>query len=391
MEKYGSYRGTWAEINLDHFKHNIDTLKEAIGEDTLFCAVIKADAYGHGAVRMGKEAVENGADYLAVALLDEALELRSAGIDVPILILGPTFGQEAVEEAVKNDVTMTVFTTAVAEEVGQASEKLNKQAKVHLAVDTGMGRIGTRTKEEALEVVEVLQRGNVKLEGMFTHFADAETDDDYTKEQFSLYQETVDFLKENSIEFDIYHVANGAADLQYPEMRLDMVREGVNIYGLAPDNALFDILPLKPVMTLKTTVSHVKTIHDGDSVSYGRLYKAKGDRTIASVTIGYADGIPRALTNQTAFAIHGQQVPIAGRVAMDQLMLDVTDIDKVQVGDEVIIFGDGSEGELRAHEIGAKVDMIERNLWTIVTRRVPRIYYKSGKRIETLNRLLDVQ
>lgn len=390
MKKYGSYRGTWAEINLDHFKYNIQTLKNAIGEDILFCAIVKADAYGHGAVQMGKEALESGANYLGVALLDEALELRQNGIDSPILVLGPTFGVEAVEVAVRNDVTLTVFTKRVAEEVVQAAQTLDKQAKVHLVVDTGMGRIGTRTKEEALEVVEALQKGNVKLEGLFTHFADSETDNEYTMEQFSLYQENVDYLKENGVDFDIYHVANGAADLQYPDLRLDMVREGVNIYGLAPDDSLFDILPLKPVMTLKTTVSHVKTIHDGDSVSYGRLYRAEGDRKIASITIGYADGIPRSLTNQTAFTIHGQQVQIAGAVAMDQIMLDVTDINDVQVGDEVIIFGDGSKGDLKAHEIGAKTDMIERNLWTAVGHRVPRIYYKNGQKVETVNHLLDV-
>ncbi|WP_028273158.1 alanine racemase [Atopococcus tabaci] len=378
---YGSYRSTWAEVNLDHIKENTRLFKKRIGTDTKLMAVIKADGYGHGAVQVGRASVEAGADYLAVAVLDEALELRRSGITAPILQLSP-IEQDAVEAAVNNHITLTVFTKNIAQAVIDAAERLNQKAFVHLKVDTGMSRVGVQSKEEAWEVAELLRSSDsVELEGVYTHFADAENVEEpaFTHHQYQSFLDVIEHLETQGVTIPIRHCSNTAATLVFPEMKLDMVRVGMGILGLAPDQKFEGLLPLKQALKVKSVVAHVKTIPAGQSVGYGRTYIPDSERVIATVPIGYADGMPRILSNETILTINGVPVRIAGRVCMDQTMFDVTDVPNVKEGDELIYIGDHTKGEPSPYEIGALAHTTHYEIYCALGKRVPRVYVENGQ------------
>lgn len=377
--KQNSYRSTWAEIHLDAVKENIQTFKNRLKPETNFMAVIKADGYGHGAVETGKTAIEAGADYLGVALLDEALELRKAGITAPVLVLSP-IEKQAIETAVNENVTFTVFTKEIAQTAAETAEKLNKTATVHLKVDTGMTRIGVRTKEEALEVARILTNSKrINLEGIYTHFAAADHLDEaaFTRTQYESFRHLVDYLEKNSITFSLRHCCNTAAVIAYPEMQMDMVRVGIGLYGFAADRSLEHMITLTPAMTVKSRIAFVKSIPKGQTVGYGRTYTAEGERIIATLPIGYADGLVRLSSNQTVMTLDGKKVPIAGRVCMDQVMLDVTDFPETAIGDEVVYFGNPDRGESSAYDASDIAQTIPYEIICGISKRVPRVYLKS--------------
>lgn len=376
---YGSYRDTWAEISLDAVQFNVKTFRKLIDPNTKFCAVVKADGYGHGAVEVAQTALESGANYLAVAFLDEAIHLRKAGIDAPILILGYT-PKEAVKEAILNDVTITVFTQDVLDVIVQEANVLKKRAHVHLKIDTGMTRIGVNNKDDALKLAKSIQSEYVELEGIFTHFADADNPDtSYTYKQYEKFMEIVNYLENNQIHIPVKHCCNSAATIAFPEMHMDMVRVGISLYGLYPADHLKEKVTLKQVMSLKTKPVYIKDVAAGQSISYGCTFTPERSSVIATIPVGYADGFSRSLSNKGHVTVKGKKVPIVGRICMDQSMIDITDVPEVNLDDVVTIFGDANEGFISLDEVAEQMNTIHYETTCLIAKRVPRVFIKNGK------------
>ena len=327
-----------AEIDLNAIRHNLTEIRRHINPASKLCVVVKANAYGHGAIEVSKVAVECGADFLAVATFGEGLELRRAGFNLPILILG-LIPHEVAYYVVSNDLIQTVADFELAKEISAAAVKLGKVAKVHLKIETGMGRIGIAPDKAVALAEKISALPNVELEGLFSHFADADSKDrTFTNHQIKIFQETADKIRQAGIDIKICHLAESAAILDIPEAHFDMVRAGIITYGLYPSADVRRTIELKPAMKLATHIVYLKKISAGVSIGYGREFVAERDSLIATLPIGYADGYIRAYKGFHV-EIRGQLAPIAGRICMDQTMIDVTDIDGVKVGDEVILFG----------------------------------------------------
>jgi alanine racemase len=370
----------WVEIDLDTLGSNMRKIRQAVNPHALITAVVKADAYGAGAVIASKELLKNGADRLAVSVLDEAVELRQGGVTAKILILGPTDGARA-EELINFGVDAAVFHYQDALIFSKEAVRQNRPVSLHIAIDSGMGRIGYRgTDEDIQEIIAISKLPNVILEGIFTHFAVADTTDKtYTREQYKKFSEICDRLKAANVNINVRHCSNSAAILDLPEYHDDMVRAGIIMYGLAPSDEV-DIKPfgLEPVMSLKCCVEHVKTIQTGDSVSYGRTFIAKQPSRIASLPVGYADGYTRLLSNKAPVLIHGQRVPQVGNICMDQCMIDVTGVDDVKIGDEVVLFGKQKDTILPVEELASILGTINYEVICMLARRVPRVYTRGG-------------
>ena len=376
-------RRAWAEIDLDAAKYNFEELRRIVG-DKLICAVIKANAYGHGAVRLAELYCELGADCLAVSNLGEALELRRAGIELPILILG-YIAPEAAPLASDTDTTLTVYSLPFAEALSKVLSHVGKTVKVHLKFDTGMGRIGFIPEisgENALpDAVTAAGLPRLSVDGAFTHLAVADGGSDltmaeYTREQAKRFFFAMSYLKERGIAPCVKHISNSAAVLDYPELSVDMVRLGVSLYGLSPSPLIRNPFRPHPMMTLKSVISHIKTVSAGTSVSYGRTFIADHDMRVATVPIGYADGLARSSSHLgVRLTVRGRAVPIIGRVCMDQLMLDVTGTG-AELFDEVLIFGAGAYES--ADTFAEKNGTIGYESVCAVGHRVPRIYKKNG-------------
>ncbi|WHZ02513.1 alanine racemase [Neobacillus sp. YX16] len=371
-----SFRDTWAEISINAIKHNTNQFKKYIGEPVNLMAVVKADGYGHGAAPVARAAVEEGADYLAVAILDEAIELREAGITKPILVLGFT-PIRSIRQAIIAGVDITVFSEDVLDEIIFQSERLQKTVAIHLKVDTGMTRIGAQTREEALILAaKAVESKFVFLKGIFTHFANADSEDpSYTLQQFERFRAVISFLDSNGISIPLKHCCNTAGTMNFPEMHLDMVRVGIGLYGLYPDESLKEHpISLKQAMTLKTKIAALKMVPKSQPISYGCTYTPSVERLIASLPIGYADGLSRGLSNCGQFLLQGQKVLVAGRVCMDQTMIDVTSVPSCKEGDEVIIFGGNGDVFQSVDEIALLMGTINYEVVCLIGKRVPRIY-----------------
>lgn len=392
MMNYGSYRYTKAEVDLDKVSFNYKQMKEYVTDGTKIMSVIKADAYGHGAVEIGRHLETLNTDYLAVAVLDEAMELRDAGIRLPILLLSP-IELDTIPTAIENDIAITVFSLESARAVNYYAEKTKTPVNVHVKVDSGMGRIGVRSKKEALELCKILSAPSIVLEGIFTHFAEAENteDPDYTKEQFAFFMDVVTYLESQKVTFTFRHCSNTAASLLYPEFDLDMIRTGISIFGYHPDKSLETFIDLKPVMTLSTHAAMIKHVSKGDSIGYGRTYTAQKTETIATILLGYADGIPRELSNRWHLthsngAVH---VPIVGRICMDQLMVNVTDIDNFSSDDQLVFIGDPEKGHPSIYKMADLTDSFHYEILCGIGKRVPRVYLKGNELEASQNVLLD--
>lgn len=382
---------TWAEINLDNILHNYNEFKRISKAPKVMC-VIKANAYGHGSVQIAKTLVEAGCEYFAVASLDEALELRAADIITPLLVLN-YISHERICEALKNDITLTVFSLDMAVAVSKNAVELDIQSKIHIKLDTGMTRVGINTDEACSVISEIIKLPKIEVEGLFTHFASAdEFDKSYTALQFERYMQVVAELEKAGISIPIKHVANSAASIMYPEMHLDMIRIGVSLYGCYPSEEVDKSrIALKPSMQLKTEVIRINEVEPGIPISYGRIFTTERKSRIATIPVGYADGFSRLLIRKARALVNGEYVPVVGRICMDQCMIDITDTtNNINIGDEVIIFGTDKNGNsVTIEEVAEKMGTINYEIMCIVTRRVHRFYYKDGNLIKVENYLVN--
>lgn len=381
---------TWAEVDLDAIAHNIKEIRKITNPSAQLMAVVKADAYGHGFLEVTKTLLENGADRLAVATLREGEQLRSRGVQVPILVLGALM-EEDIEDYINFNITPNVFSYETAHAISYIAEKKEKVTKIHIKLDTGMSRIGFLTGENNEKVVEEIIKISklpyIEIEGIFSHFSTSdEYDDSYTRLQFKRFMDVINMLEEREIHIPIKHICNSAAIMMYPEMHMDMVRPGVILYGMYPsDEVDKSKLDLKPAMTLKAKVTLVKEVEPGRGVSYGKEYITDKVTKIATVPIGYADGYLRRLAKEGKMIVHGQQVPIIGRICMDQCMIDVTNVHNIERGDEVILFSDKG---ITVDDLARWLDTINYEVTCVIGKRIPRIYKKNGKAVKVLNYLV---
>ncbi len=364
-------RWVWAEIDLGAIAHNFREIRKCIHGGAKLCAVVKANAYGHGAIAVAQKAVEAGADYLAVATLPEALELRAAGFLTPILILG-LVPPEAAGEIVANDITQAVCCRELAEALSEAAVKQHKTARMHLKVDTGMGRIGVRPEEAGRFARMLKELPNLETEGVFSHFSQADSrDKSYVKVQLEAFETALGNMAAEGIRPAIRHIAESAAILEIPEAHYDMVRAGIIEYGLWPSDEVTHPVELRQAMRLCARIAYIKTIQPGESVSYGGEFIAERESRIATLPLGYADGYIRAYGGKAFVEIRGKRAPLAGRVCMDQVMVDVTDIPEAEAGDEVTLFGSPT---LTTDEAAGWLHTINYEVTCMVSGRVPRIY-----------------
>lgn len=387
-------RPVWAQIDLDAAGYNMRNIRKMTGPDILIAAVVKANAYGHGAVEVAKTFLREGADRLAVACLDEAVELRHAGITSRIIILGHTDGRRA-EELITYGVDAAVFRYVDAKQFSDEAVRQGRIVNLHIAVDTGMGRIGYRPCEDSVEEIQKISMlSNVVLDGLFTHFAVSDMagreDTDFTKKQYEQFSWFRKRLAEQKVPIHYFHCCNSAGVVEFPDLRSDMVRPGIIQYGYDPSHEVRcrDFIP-RPVMSLRCCVTYVKIIHAGDTVSYGRHFKAEKTTKIATLPLGYSDGYPRLLSNRAEVLIHGRRARQVGNICMDQCMIDVTDIPDVQSGDEVVLFGSQDGVSLPLEELADLIGTIDHEIICNINRRVPRVYVKGGKIVRSLEYLFD--
>lgn len=368
-------RPTWAEIDLAAFADNLRAVKEFVGPRVKVMAVVKANAYGHGAVRLAQVAAANGADQLAVATLDEAVTLREAGLKLPILVLGTSIPGEGAEVAVELGIAQALCTVELAEALSAAARRRGKEALVHLKIDTGMSRIGVRPHEAVPFMERVSQLPGLRFEGVFSHFAASdEPENPYTELQFSRFQEALKALREAGYTFPIRHIANSAAILDHPEMHLDMVRPGCILFGSWPSEKTQRKINIRPTLTLKTRIVFLKRVPAGTPVSYGLTYTSPSERLLATLPIGYADGYRRGLSNKASVLVRGVRAPVVGRVCMDQCVVDVSDVPGAALGDEVVLIGRQGSEEITAQELADILGTLDLELYCGLSPRVPRLY-----------------
>jgi alanine racemase len=379
-------RPVWAEVDLDKLAHNMREIRRnAVSKDII--AVIKADGYGHGALDIAPTLLENGATRIAVAVLNEAVELRRGGIEEPIMVLGFT-PPSLIDMLLRYDIEQTVYSYDLAKEISQLAKKKNKVAKIHIALDTGMGRIGFLPDDESAEVVyKISKLPNIIIEGLFSHFSSADEDDKtYTDMQLDRYTAFYNKLISSGVKVNIRHIANSAAIIDMPQSHFEAVRPGIILYGYYPSEQVFkNKIDLKPVMSLKTNIVHIKNLPAGEYISYGREFKTLRESVIATLPVGYADGYTRLLFNKAKVIINGSFVPVIGRICMDQCMVDVTEIKNVKVGDEVVLMGEQGDLSFTADQIAELIGTINYEITCMISKRVPRVYIKGGKVVKIRN------
>lgn len=394
MEKV--YNRTWAEVDLDKIQRNADIISQNLSNNSKLIAVIKADAYGHGAVYVA-QALRGKTDTFALSSLDEVLQLRHEGIqDEDMLILGYT-PCECANILTENNITQTVFSYDYIKGLYSALSDSSKKLKVHVKLDTGMSRLGfpVQSEEDMKESVEMIAKAvsdfsdKIEFEGIFTHFAISdEPENEFTDIQFKRYSDTVSLLAEKGIEIPVKHTCNSAGVINYPQYHLSRCRPGIILYGMLPDKNTRDI-GISPALTLKTVVSQTHKIKKGMTVSYGRTFCAEKDMTIATLPIGYADGFSRLLSNNGQVLIKGKRAQIIGRICMDQCIIDVTDIPDVKQADTVTLIGKDGDDEITATEIADRMGTINYEITCLIGKRVPRVYIKNGQRISSYSSILD--
>lgn len=375
---------TEAAIDLDALDYNFNNTRKKLPKNVKLLCVIKADAYGHGAVAFAKHFDEK-CDFYGVACIEEAIELKKAGIKTPLLILG-TVSHYNFDKVVENDIRIPIYSFDAAKALSDEAVRQNKTAKFHFCVDTGMSRIGFQVNEENADICKkITELPNIFAEGLFSHFATADEKDlSKTIKQRDKFKEFISYLEERDINIPIKHINNSAGIMNFDEY-FDMCRMGIIAYGLYPsDEVDKSLLDIKPVMQWKTYISHIKTLENGREISYGGTYTVDGEKKIATIPVGYADGYPRCLSNKGKVLINGQFAPITGRVCMDQFMVDITGIDAKE-GDTVVLVGKSGENELSMEEVSEAAYSFNYELPCRIARRVPRTYYQNGKLIYSTN------
>ncbi len=381
-------RPTWAEIDLDALTSNYEEIRRIVGPDVKILGVVKADAYGHGSLECARALCYAGVDMLAVAFIDEAIVLRQGGITQPILLLGYT-AKAHIPDLIRWDVIPAVYQLDFAQALSEHCREIGMIHPIHIKIDTGMGRIGIGWQEASQEIEAMHQLEGIELQGLFTHFSTADAaDKTHTREQIRRYQQVLLQLAEKNIDIPIRHMANSAGIFDVEGVHFDMVRPGIILYGLYPSAEVDrSKISLKPVMTLKSTIVHLKTLHPGESVSYGNRFVAKEDRIIGTLPIGYADGYTRMLNGRAKVFISGQLVPVVGSICMDQCMIDLTDVESVSLYDEVELFGNNISADVLAEALGT----INYEITCMVNKRVPRVYIKDGVPQSIRRDILDRQ
>ena len=360
-------RPTWAEISLDSFESNLSEAKNLAGKNTRVMAVVKADAYGHGAARISEAAIRRGADMLGVATVAEAMELREAGVESEILLLGGVDPCEALT-VVENSLTPACYSLRTLEALSEAAVRGGKEARYHLKVDTGMTRLGVGAGELESFFAVAAELPGTSLGGVFTHFASAENEDgEYTRHQMKVFREVLSSLDALGVKYGLAHAANSAALQRFPDSRMDMARPGIMLYG----SGGLGEAALRPVMKFKTRIAQTRKAPKGTAVSYGGTFVAKRDSLIATLPVGYADGYPRKLSNRAKVSVGGILAPVAGAVCMDFVMVDVTDVPGVGTGDEVTLFGDGA---VSVEDVSLWAETIPYEILSMISPRVPRVY-----------------
>lgn len=389
----------WAEISLDAIENNIKEIRRYVRPSAKILGVVKADAYGHGYLEVAKTLLENGADALAVAFIDEAIQLRECGITSPILILGHT-PNEYSSELVGREIIPSCFSYELAECISRSAVKQKKRAKIHIKIDTGMSRVGFRyCEDEAMnqETIETIFRiaelPNIDVDGIFMHFAVADDDDDeYTMLQYRRFAELCSRLEEAGLHIPTKHCCNSAALIRFPEMHMDMVRPGIILYGQMPSEFVdkhCPVLNLQPAMQFKARITNLKEVEAGVSVSYGRKYRTSGPTKIATIPVGYADGYSRILSGKAQVLVNGTLCDVVGNICMDQCMIDVSHVNNISIGDGVILFGKSDDIELPVESLAEKMGTINYEILCVIGKRIPRVYFKGGRVEEVHNYLLD--
>lgn len=370
-------RPTYVEIDLDIIKHNINEMKKIIDKDTKLGLVIKANAYGHGAVEIAKILEEENVDYICVAGLNEAMELRNNDIKAPILVMGYT-PDDCLDVAVKNNITLTIFSKEQAENLSNISNKLSEKSKIHLKVDTGFNRLGFKINEDLPSTIKYIYNlPNINVEGIFSHLALKDEESDY--EQFNKFTNLLDEI--DHLDIPIKHICDSIGMVAYKDFHMDMVRVGASLYGY---NSRKSIMDLKPAMTFKSKFAQIKNIKKGEGISYDYSYVANKDMKVGTVLCGYSDGIPRILSNKGYVYVNGKKANILGKICMDQCIVDLTDIDDVDMNSEVIFYGNGGPDLL---DVANLADTNRNELLSIVSRRVARVYIKDKEIVKILDYL----
>ncbi len=381
---------TWVNIDLDAVEHNYNVIRARLNNNTKLCCVVKANGYGHGAVQLSKLYERLGADYLAVSNIEEAIQLRNGKIKLPILILGYT-DPRCASDLSKYHISQCVFSYDYGKALSYNAVDQGVKVTIHIKLDTGMGRIGFQCVNRELDKAAIVcSLPGLNVEGIFTHFASSDEGDggkNYTLEQFNKFVKAINYLESRDISFSIRHCANSAAIFDYPEMHLDMVRAGIVLYGLQPSGCIKNPGNLQPVMKLKTIIDYVKKVNFGDCISYGREFKADHEMRVATIPIGYADGLWRSnFRNHMVVEVEGKLAPIIGRVCMDQTMIDVTEIPEAKVGSEVIVFGNSSNTSI--DHIALANQTINYEIVCAVGERVPRVYKRNGQTVAIVDNII---
>ncbi len=369
---------SWVEVDLGHFAANWAEMRRLVGPNVKIMQVVKADAYGHGAIEISNAALRNGASALGVANADEGVQLRVSGITAPVLILSPATGSE-IDQIIKYNLTPSVSDLAFAREFQKKAHKAGILAPLHVEIDTGMGRGGTIQTEACQTIREISSFPNLIMEGIFTHFSESEILSCYNDLQWQAFRELLDKLETDGHRIPIRHISNSGAMLNYPDCRLDMVRPGIISYGIYPSPAASDKVTLNPVMSFKTRVVLVKEFPEGYGIGYGRTFITRRPTRIATIPVGYGDGIGWPLSNQGEALIRGKRIPIVGRISMDMCTLDISRLPECAVGDEVVLMGEQGSERITADEIASKVHSISYEILCALGKRAPRVFLQEGK------------
>lgn len=370
-------RAAWLEINTNALRKNIRNLKKCIDNDVEFMGVIKADAYGHGAIKVSEILMEEGIQRFAVVMVEEGIHLRENNMQNPILVLGHT-PSEDYTKIIDYDLMPAIYKYSQAYELNEIAKEKNKVVKIHIKMDTGMGRLGFMPEVESIDDIKKINLlSNITIEGIYTHLSTADQKNNpYVFEQFEKFKFVLNELDKKGVHIPIKHVANSAATINFKEMHLNMVRPGTSIYGLYPGPEMKQnpIIELEPVMSLKAKLVHIKALDEGSSISYGRTFIANRPSKIGIIPMGYVDGVFRKLANTGFVLINGKRCPIVGTICMDQFMVDLTEVNHVELGDEVVILGSQGDEKISAEEIGDIAGTISIEVVTRIGKRVPVLY-----------------